>query len=101
MDADETAVDVFTTRVRQMILQYKELKLQNAQLCSAIDALKADVSNLEEQLRKQREEYTNLKLARMVAITDGDMEAAQKRVSQLIRDVNKCIALISGKHDDE
>ena len=84
MDADETAVDVFTTRVRQMILQYKELKLQNAQLCSAIDALKADVSSLEEQLRKQREEYTNLKLARMVAITDGDMEAAQKRVSQLI-----------------
>ena len=73
MDADETAIDVFTTRVRQMILQYKELKLQNAQLCSAIDALKADVSSLEEQLRKQREEYTNLKLARMVAITDGDM----------------------------
>ena len=69
MDADETAVDVFTTRVRQMILQYKELKLQNAQLCSAIDALKADVSSLEEQLRKQREEYTNLKLARMVAGT--------------------------------
>lgn len=101
MDADETAIDVFTTRVRQMILQYKELKLQNAQLCTAIDTLKADVSSLEEQLRKQREEYTNLKLARMVAITDGDMETAQKRVSQLIRDVNKCIALISGKHDDK
>ena len=43
--------------------------------------------------------FSRRKLARMVAITDGDMEAAQKRVSQLIRDVNKCIALISEKHD--
>ncbi len=33
----------------------------------------------------------------MIEISDGDMENAQKRISKLIRDVNKCITLISEK----
>jgi hypothetical protein len=36
-------------------------------------------------------------MAKMLEVTDGDMEAAQKRVSKLIRDVNKCITLLSEK----
>ena len=30
-------------------------------------------------------------------ITDGDMESAQKRLAKLIRNVNKCITLLSEK----
>ena len=33
----------------------------------------------------------------MLEVTDGDMEGAQKRVAKLIRDVNKCITLLSEK----
>jgi len=34
-------------------------------------------------------------MAKMVETTDGDMESAQKRLSKLIRDVNRCITLLS------
>jgi hypothetical protein len=34
-------------------------------------------------------------MAKMIEITDGDMEAAKKRIAGLIREVNKCITLLS------
>jgi hypothetical protein len=36
-------------------------------------------------------------MAKMLEITDGDLETAQKRVAKLIREVNKCITLLSEK----
>ena len=34
-------------------------------------------------------------MAKMMTITDGDLEAAKARVQKMIREVNKCITLIS------
>lgn len=95
MEADEKSIDLFTTRVRQMILQYNELKQRNAELDSALGEQKERISQLEAQLEHLRADYNNLKVARMLEITDGDMTSAQKRLSKLIRDVDKCITLVS------
>ena len=38
-----------------------------------------------------------VKMAKMMTISDADMEATQKRIAKLIRDVNKCITLLSDK----
>ena len=80
-----------------MILQYGELKRRNEELSNAVKGLKAEVESLNSQLQQQRDDYNSLKMARMVEITNGDMEKAQKRMAQLIRDVDKCITLISEK----
>ena len=37
MEADAKSIDLFTTRVRQMILQYEELRGHNAALNATID----------------------------------------------------------------
>ncbi len=95
MEADEKSIDLFTTRVRQMILQYNDLKQHNAALNDTISEQKARISQLETQLEMLRREYNNLKVARMVEITNGDMASAQKRLAKLIRDVDKCITLVS------
>jgi hypothetical protein len=41
-------------------------------------------------------DYQSLKMAKMLEITSGDLEGAKDRVANLIRDVNKCIAVLSG-----
>lgn len=94
MEADSNSINLFTTRVRQMILQYNELKERNTALQAAIDSHAARVDALEKQLAQLRVDYDSLKLARMVTITDGDMETAQKRIARLIRQVDKCITLL-------
>ncbi len=97
MTATEDTLNLFSTRVRQMILQYKELKKENAELYSMVDEKDKQVENLKAQITQAQNDYNSLKMAKMLEITDGDMESAQKRLQKLIRDVNKCITLLSEK----
>ena len=97
MDANEKTLTVFTTRVRQMILQYSDLKKENSELYAMVDERDAQIKDLQKKLEQADREYQLLKMAKMLEVTDGDMESAQKRVAKLIRDVNKCITLLSDK----
>ena len=90
-------INTFATRVRQMILQYEEVKKENTDLCELVGKRDKEIEKLEAQLKQARNDYNSLKMAKMIEISDGDMENAQKRISKLIRDVNKCITLISEK----
>ncbi|GAB6982494.1 hypothetical protein [Prevotella dentasini] len=97
MEANEKTLNTFATRVRQMILQYKEVKAENNELYTLVDQRDQEIKRLQEQLNQAQEEYRLLKMAKMLEITDGDMETTQKRIAKLIRDVNKCITLLSDK----
>ena len=97
MDANEKTLKAFTTRVRQMILQYSDLKKENSELYAMVDERDAQIKDLQKKLEQADREYQLLKMAKMLEVTDGDMESAQKRVAKLIRDVNKCITLLSDK----
>lgn len=97
MDANEKTLNLFTTRVRQMLLQYKELRQENNDLYQMVDERDKEIALLKAQLTQSQTDYQSLKMAKMLEITDGDMESAQKRLSKLIRNVNKCITLLSEK----
>lgn len=97
MDANEKTLNTFATRVRQMLLHYKELKKENGELYDMVDERDAEIAELRKQLAQAHSDYDSLKMAKMIEITDGDMESAQKRLSKLIREVNKCITLLSEK----
>lgn len=97
MDANEKTLTAFTTRVRQIILQYSDLKKENSELYAMVDERDAQIKDLQKKLEQADREYQLLKMAKMLEVTDGDMESAQKRVTKLIRDVNKCITLLSDK----
>lgn len=90
-------INTFATRVRQMLLQYNGLKKENASLRKEVMKRDAEIADLKAELELWQAEYDNLKLTKMLEITDGDMETAQKRVAKLIRDVNKCITMLSEK----
>lgn len=95
MNADEKTIALFTTRVRQLILEYNKIKNENDRLRAMIDERDSALERMEGQLAQVRNDYESLKMARMVEITNGDLESAQKKISKLIRDVNKCITLVS------
>ncbi|MDU7315717.1 MAG: hypothetical protein E7L36_08570 [Prevotella bivia] len=97
MNANEKVLNTFATRVRQLILQYSSVKKENSELYAMVDERDQEILKLQKQLAQAQSDYQSLKLARMIEVSDGDMEVAQKRVAKLIRDVNKCITLLSEK----
>ena len=95
MDSNEKVITQFETRVRQLILKFQELKKENQDLYAMVEKAEQDVKDLQAKLTQKDNDYNALKMAKMMTITDGDLEAAKARVQKMIREVNKCITLIS------
>ena len=95
MTQNEKVLATFQTRIRQMILRFQELKKENSDLYAMMDESDKRIKQLEAKLAQQEHDYQSLKMARMMEITDGDLEGAKDRVAKLIREVNKCITVLS------
>ena len=97
MTANEEKLNLFTTRMRQLILRFKALKEENAMLVESAKDQDAKIRSLEGQLEQAHRDYESLKIARMIEVSGEDIEEAQKKIAKLIRDVSKCITLLSDK----
>ena len=95
MDSNEKVITQFETRVKQLILKFQELKKENQDLYAMVEKAEQEVKDLQAKLTQKDNDYNALKMAKMMTITDGDLEAAKARVQKLIREVNKCITLVS------
>jgi len=95
MTEGEKALATFQTRVRQLVLRFQELKKENEELYAMVDKNEQDIKALRAKLDAQKHDYQTLKMAKMIEITDGDLDGAKDRLAKLIRDVNKCIAILS------
>ena len=95
MDPNEKTLTTFETRVRQMILRFQELKKENNALHVQLQKDEQEIVSLKSKLAQADNNYNSLKMAKMMEITDGDLESAKARVSKMIRDVNKCISILS------
>ena len=78
-------------------LTYQETKKENSELYNMVDERDKKIAELERAVSEKDREYQALKTAKMIEITDGDIESAKNRVAKLIRDVNQCITLLSDK----
>lgn len=97
MLAAESNIKIFTTRVRQLILTFKELKKENSELYAMVDERERQITELKKQLNEAEQKYNALMTAKMLSIADADIETTRKRVNKLIRTVNQCITILSEK----
>ena len=97
MTSNEQTLATFQTRVRQMLLRFQQLKKENEELYAMVDQNEKDIQLLRDKLAQQTNDYNSLKVAKMIEITDRDLDGARERLSKLIRDVNKCIAILTEK----
>jgi predicted nuclease with TOPRIM domain len=98
MTANEKTLATFETRLRQLLLRFQELKKENGELYAIIEENEKTVNELHAKLEQQQNDYNSLKMAKMIEITDGNLVDAKDRLSKLIRDVNKCIAILSDEN---
>ncbi|MDR0873717.1 MAG: hypothetical protein LBN27_09695 [Prevotellaceae bacterium] len=88
--------------INSLIEKSTELKSLNAQLKSDKLALQNELDRQREDLKmayrdsvEWKSKYDSLKIAKTMAASREDIDAAQARLSNLVRKINKCIALIN------
>ena len=92
--SDKTIVE-FQTKVHALILQFQNLKKENEELYAMLEKNESEVRELRQQLLVKQQEFDAFKAAKMLEVSDGDIQSARERLAKLIRDVNKCITVLS------
>ena len=92
--SDKTIVE-FQTKVHALMLQFQNLKKENEELYAMLEKNESDVRELRQQLLVKQQEFDAFKAAKMLEVSDGDIQSARERLAKLIRDVNKCITVLS------
>ena len=81
------------TRCRQMIFQYEKLLERLAMTEQKLAQEKERSKALEEEKHRLEEKYAQLKMARLIDMTDtDDLKLARKRINKMIAQVDRCIA---------
>lgn len=92
---EEKILRVFETRVRHLLLKYKEFESELQNLQQQILRQQDELSALQNQNVSLKKSYDTLKMAKMIEVSGDDVQDAKKKLSKLIRDVDKCIALLN------
>lgn len=92
---EEKLMRILESRITQLILEFKDLEAENTALKKQLGQEKATKAELQTQMEELQAAYENLKIAKMIEISDMDMKNAKSRLSKLVREVNKCIALLN------
>lgn len=92
--ADKSVITNIEARVRRLIDDHRRLSNLCAELTAQRDALKAENRSLEERIRSLESELARMQLAEGLAGGGPNREKARARVNWLMREVDRCIALL-------
>lgn len=95
MTADEEkTIKTLETRVRQLILKFQQQQEDHEALLADLVAKDEELKAVKEKNNRLEADYANLKMAKMIEVGDTDLAAAKQRIGHLVRNVDKCIALL-------
>ncbi len=92
---EEKNLQILETRVRQLILAYKEMIAERQQLHEVVRSKENKIAELENENHRLRAEYDTLKMAKIIEVSSDDVKATRARLSKLAKEVDKCIALLN------
>jgi predicted RNase H-like nuclease (RuvC/YqgF family) len=94
-DQARRTMKAFEAKVRQLISLYQVQRKETLDLYVEIERKDAEIERLKVELDQSKREYANLKLAKMIDISDDELKGAKQRITGLVKEVNKCIAILT------
>ena len=98
---DRIAIDNFESKLNRLMDAYTQLAARNAELHQQVAQQAEELAEVRRQYDKLAESYTNLKLAKIISASDADMGDTQRRLSKLVREVDRCIALLNASQQTD
>jgi hypothetical protein len=80
---------------------YAQLSAENVALREQLDLQSVELAEAHERYEGLSKSYTNLKLAKMISASDSEVSDAQQRLLKLVRDVDRCIALLNASEQND
>ncbi len=92
--ADKSVIANIEARIQELVEDHKRLNALCRELTAERDALKVSNRTLEQRMKELDAEVARMQLAEGLSGGSNDREKARARVNRLMREVDKCIALL-------
>ena len=90
----DAVINELNTKVERLIKLYISSLDKNREMDSEIKELRGQIERMKSENMKLHEEIKTLKVAAAISTGEGSSEA-KNRISQLVREIDKCIALLN------
>ena len=94
-EEDKKLLNTFEGKLRHLLLLYEEVKKENASFRELLAEKDNEILRMENSRKELEEKYTNLKMARIISINDSELRDTKQRLARLVREVDKCIAMLN------
>ncbi|WP_080905330.1 hypothetical protein [Parabacteroides sp. Marseille-P3160] len=86
---------VFEVRIHDLIALCEQQKSKIDEFSFLLEQKKEELRQAQQKIEELNAKNTNLLTARVASIEEGDRRNARMRLSKLVREVDKCIALLN------
>ena len=100
-EVDEIVIENFESKLNRLMGAYTQLSQENLVLRNQLNHQSVELDEVRKQYATLQESYSELKLAKIISIDETDLGETKKRLSQLVREVDRCIALLKASEQKE
>ena len=100
-EVDEIVIVNFESKLNRLMNAYTQLSAENASLRKQMVQQSVELEKMSEQYAELTTSYTNLKLAKIISVNDSEIGDTKRKLSKLVREVDKCIALLNASEQKE
>lgn len=94
-EEEKKLLSTFEARLWHLIYLHDELKRENAELKQLLEEEKSELEKARAEYKALESSYTDLKTATTISLNGSDVKETKLRLSKLVREVDKCIALLN------
>ena len=94
-EEDRKHLSSFEGKLRHFMFLHEELRQENASLKQLILQKDEEIKLLEQSRKELEARYTDLKMARTISLYDKDIKDTKQRLTSLVREIDRCIALLN------
>jgi len=82
-------------KIMRLVERYERVKLDNEMLRNQNDQLTTQLEGSARDIADLKEKYNTLKFSKTIESSSGDVHFAKIRINQIVREIDKCIALLN------
>lgn len=92
---EKELLKTFEYKLNQFIRLHDDLKESYSRLEEQLEQKEREIEVLSVKFQKLETDYSNLKTAKTISLNGNDVKETKLRLSKLVREVDKCIALLN------
>ena len=93
--AQPDTLDQLESTIRELIRKYEEGRRTNELLNREKSELEEHIRQEKDRLKALQEKYNKLKISKALIASSEDVHDAKLKVNRMVREIDKCIALLN------